>query len=110
MASARSPFIFQLPAINGCIAMNFPHFFTILSRALSDLMEPFDRDYFAPWSGALRMSMPRIGKEAQRRHGVKEPGLRWGVSAPLLRCDACRMRKASRFTPRLTGKPIRPSN
>jgi hypothetical protein len=34
-------------------------------------MEPFDRDYFVPWSGALRMAMPRIGKEAQRRHGVK---------------------------------------
>jgi hypothetical protein len=33
--------------------------------------KPFDRDYFAPWSGALRMAMPRIGKEAQRRHGVK---------------------------------------
>ena len=31
----------------------------------------------------------RIGKEAQRRHGIKEPGLRWVVSAPRLRCDAC---------------------
>jgi hypothetical protein len=29
--------------------------------------------------GALRMLMPRIGKDAQRRHGGKEPGLRWGV-------------------------------
>jgi hypothetical protein len=34
-------------------------------------MEPFDRDYFAPWLGALRMAMPRIDKEAQRGHGVK---------------------------------------
>ncbi len=41
------------------------------ARALSDQMEPFDRDYFAPWIGALRMAMPRIGKDAQRRHGVK---------------------------------------
>jgi hypothetical protein len=34
-------------------------------------MEPFDRDYFTPWIGALRMAMPSIGKDAQRRHGVK---------------------------------------
>jgi len=56
-------------------------------------MASFDRDYFTPWLGALRMAMPRIGKEAQRRYGVKEPGLRWVVAAPRLRCGACPMRK-----------------
>ncbi|MEE9249820.1 MAG: hypothetical protein V3U93_01675, partial [Alphaproteobacteria bacterium] len=29
-----------------------------------------------------------IGKDAQRRHGAKAPGLRWGKSAPRVRCDA----------------------
>ncbi len=62
--------------------------FRSLARALSDQMEPFDRDYFTPRLGALRMAMPSIGKQAQRRHGVIEPGLRWGVSAPRLRCGA----------------------
>ncbi len=42
-----------------------------LSRALFDQIEPFDRDYSAPWLGALRMAMQRIGKEAQRRHGAE---------------------------------------
>ena len=28
------------------------------------------------------------GKDAQRRHGAKGPGLRWGKSAPRVRCDA----------------------
>ncbi len=28
------------------------------------------------------------GKDPQRRHGAKEPGLRWGESAPRVRCDA----------------------
>jgi hypothetical protein len=38
-------------------------------RALSDQIEPFDRDDFLPWQGALRMAMWYIGKDAQRRHG-----------------------------------------
>ncbi len=61
---------------------------------------------------------PDIGKEAQRRHGAKEPGLRWGKSAPRVRCRgprevllrgvprdarpirryrACLLRRSSRF-------------
>ncbi|MEE8559932.1 MAG: hypothetical protein V3S88_04400, partial [Alphaproteobacteria bacterium] len=62
-------------------------------------MEPFDRDDFAvPFYeisglGAYRMAMwgfqiLETGKAAQRRHGAKEPGLRWGKSAPRVRCDA----------------------
>jgi hypothetical protein len=69
------------------------YLYIVSARALSDQMEPFDRDYFTPWLGALRMAMPSIGKDAQRRHGVKEPGLRWGVWAPRLRCGACPMRE-----------------
>ena len=34
-----------------------------------------------------------ISKDAQRRHGVKESGLRWGVSAPRLRCGVCPLRQ-----------------
>jgi hypothetical protein len=41
-------------------------------------MEPFDRDDFAPWLGALRTAMCAIDEDAQRRHGAKAPGLRWG--------------------------------
>ncbi|MEE9251343.1 MAG: hypothetical protein V3U93_09515, partial [Alphaproteobacteria bacterium] len=33
------------------------------------------------------------GKDAQRRHGAKGPGLRWGKSAPRVRCDARPMLK-----------------
>ena len=54
----------------------------VLSRALSDQMEPFDRDDFAPWLGACSMAMWGIGKDRQRRHGAQEPGLLWGKSAP----------------------------
>jgi len=58
-------------------------------------MNPFDRNYFALWLGALLMAMRHIGEEApmlrssdsQRRHGAKESGLRWGQSAPRVRCD-----------------------
>jgi hypothetical protein len=51
-------------------------------------MNPFDRNNFAPWLGALLMAMRHIGKEAQKRHGAKESGLRWGQLAPRVRCDA----------------------
>jgi len=73
-------------------------------------MEPFDRDDFAPWLGAYRMAMWGIGKDTQRRHGAKEPGLRWGKSAPRVRCDARPMpRIALRAAPaRKTDLP--PSN
>jgi len=51
-------------------------------------MKPFDRNYFASWIGALLKAMRHIGKEALQRHGAKESGLRWGQSAPRVRCDA----------------------
>jgi len=54
-------------------------------------MEPFDRDDFVPWPGALRLTMRAIDKGVQRRHGMKAPGLRWGKSAPRVRCGACPM-------------------
>ena len=62
------------------------------SRALSDQMETFDRNYFASCTdsplGALLTAMLHIGKETQRRHGAKESGLRWGKPATRVRCDA----------------------
>jgi hypothetical protein len=45
-------------------------------------MESFDRNYFAAWPGALLITMRHIGKEVQRRHGAKKPGLRWGKLIP----------------------------
>jgi hypothetical protein len=60
----------------------------VRARAVSDHMEPFDRDDFASWPGAFRRSMRGIGRETQHRHGAKEPGLRWAKSAPRLCCDA----------------------
>ncbi|MBT4711620.1 MAG: hypothetical protein HOB82_08865 [Alphaproteobacteria bacterium] len=51
-------------------------------------MKPFDRNNFALWIGALLMAMRHIGKEAQQRHGAKESGLRWGQSAPRVRCGS----------------------
>ena len=42
-------------------------------RALSGQMEPFDRDDFAPWLGAVATAMPGIAEQAQRRHGAKAP-------------------------------------
>ena len=54
------------------------------SRALSEQMEPFDRDDFASWLGAHRTAMQGIDEDVQRRHDAKAPGLRWGSS-----CEAC---------------------
>ena len=60
------------------------------------------------------MAMGAIGREAQRRFGVKAPGLRWGKSwEACIRTTAPRVRPrrfpdaaASRVTPRVGGKPI----
>ena len=35
------------------------------------------------------MAIRDIDKEVQRRHGVKEPGLRWGKSALRVRYGSC---------------------
>ncbi len=61
-------------------------------RALSDLIDPFDRDDFTSWLGAHRTAMRGIGEDVQRRHDVKTPGLRWGSSAPRGRCGPRPMR------------------
>ncbi len=55
-------------------------------RALSGLIEPFDRDDFTSWLGAHRTAMRGIGEDVQRRLEAKAPGLRWGKSAPRVRC------------------------
>ena len=66
---------------------------------------PFDRSYFASWPDALLLAMRHIGEEAQRRRGAKEPGRRWGKSAPRVRCDARPMarHRASRRGPAVGG-------
>ena len=49
-----------------------------------------------------------IGKDTQRRHGAKEPGLRWGKSAPRVRCDARPMpRIALRAAPAFAEAKLR---
>ena len=74
-------------------------------RALSGQIEPFDRSYFAPWLGALRMAMWGIGKDARATPRsnwtrplvgqIGSPGsLRHSPDDP-----------ASRFAPSLPGKP-----
>ena len=79
-----------------------------LARALSDQTESFDRDYFTPWLGALRMAMlshrQRCATTPRGKRTRPSVG-RIGSPAALRRLpDSC----ASRFAPRLTGKPIRP--
>jgi hypothetical protein len=73
-------------------------------------MEPFDRDEFASWLGALRMAMWVIGKDAQRRHGAKAPGLRWGKSAPRVRCGARPMHHIALRTAPARKTDLPPSN
>ncbi|MEE8559778.1 MAG: hypothetical protein V3S88_03605 [Alphaproteobacteria bacterium] len=45
------------------------------------------------------------GKDTQRRHGAKEPGLRWGKSAPRVRCDARPMRRIALRAAPACAKP-----
>ncbi len=75
-------------------------------RALSSLMEPFDRGSFAPWLGALRMAMHkhRQRRATKPRRKRTRPSVgQIGFSGALRRLpDAT----ASRFTPRLPEKPI----
>ena len=44
----------------------------------------------------LATAMRGIGERAERRHGAKEPGLRWANSAPGVRCAACPMNHIAR--------------
>ncbi len=47
--------------------------------------------YESKYSARSAWRCLRIGKGAQRRHGAKEPGLRWGKTASRMRRDACPM-------------------
>ncbi len=73
------------------------------SRALSGKMEPFDRDDFAPWLRAWRCgASAKIGNDAtaQKNPAFGRAHRLPGFVATLARC------RASRFAPRLPGKPI----
>jgi len=82
------------------------------SRALSDQIEPFDQDDFASWRGALRMAMRGFPDSGNRQRGATTPRRKRtrppvgqiGSPGSLRRSPDA---QASRFTPRLPGKPIR---
>lgn len=78
-----------------------------VARALSDQIEPFDRDDFVPWPGALRMAM-RCHRQRSatppRRKDTRPSVGRIGPPGSLRRSPDA---QASRFAPRLPGKPIR---
>ncbi len=81
-------------------------------RALSGQIEPFDRDDFASWPGALRMAMPEHRQRCAttpRRKSTRPPvggaSRLPGFVATLARFSDSE-NQASRFTPRLPGKPI----
>ncbi|MEE8247865.1 MAG: hypothetical protein V3S87_11470, partial [Alphaproteobacteria bacterium] len=73
-------------------------------------MKTFDRDYFGPWQGALATAMWDIDEPAQRRHGPKEPGLRWGKSASGVRRGACPMPRIARRPAPAPEADLPPSN
>ncbi len=77
-----------------------------VARTLSDQIEPFDRDDFASWLGALRMAMPGNRQRCAttpRRKRTRSPVGQIGSPGSLRRSPDA---QASRFTPRLPGKPI----
>ncbi len=58
--------------------------------------------YESKYSARAAWRCLSIGKGAQRRHGAKEPGLRWGKTASRMRRDACPMSHIA-----LRGAPTR---
>ncbi len=87
------------------------------TRALSDKIEPFDRDDFASWLGALRMAMSGFPDSGNRQRCATTPRRKRtrppvgganrlpGFVATLARFSDSE-NQASRFTPRLPGKPL----
>ncbi len=74
------------------------------TRALSDLMGPFDRDYFVPWLGALRNAMPwHRMTSATRPRGQKNPA--FGGPERLIGCVATLARHLGLGGP--TSRPAR---
>ena len=68
-----------------------PSLLALRPRAHSGQIESFDQNNFMPQLGAPHMAIRNIDKEAQQRHGAKEPGLRWGRSVFLLCYCSCSM-------------------
>ncbi len=74
------------------------------SRELSDQIEPFDRDDFASWLGALRMAIPQDRQRCAttpRRKRTRPPVEQIGSPGSLRRSPDA---QASRFTPRLPAR------
>ena len=62
--------------------------FLVLIPRCSD-NDSFDRRAFAHWQGAGRAVVRRTTSGPERGRWAKERGLRWGKTAPWVRCGAC---------------------